>query len=104
MFIIKNAVERQHGNNLEVKLVHGLKQVGPSIATATICQALAFLVGSFTKMPALQSFCIQAAIAIVFNFVFQIFTFVVALVYDEERREKGKADVICCVSTSENAS
>ena len=54
--------------------------------TATICEALAFLVGSLTKMPALQSFCLQAAFAIIFNFLFQIFTFVVALIYDEERR------------------
>jgi Niemann-Pick C1 protein len=52
-------------------------------------------------MPALQSFCTQAAIAIIFNFIFQIFTFVVALIYDEERRQKGKADILCCVSSSE---
>jgi Niemann-Pick C1 protein len=78
--------------------------VGPSIATATICEALAFLVGSLTKMPALQTFCLQAAIAILLNFFYQIFTFVVVLIYDEERRNNGKVDVFCCVSTGQTES
>ena len=44
-------------------------EVGPSITTATVCEALAFLVGAMTKMPALQTFCLQAAIAIFFNYL-----------------------------------
>ena len=103
MFIIKSAIERQDFHKLELRVRHGLREVGPSILTATICEALAFLVGSLTKMPALQSFCLQAAIAIVFNFLFQIFTFVVMLIYDEERRKAGRYDVICCVKTDEEA-
>ena len=84
MFIIKNAVERQtQFNKLEDKVAHGLKEVGPNITTAAICEALAFLVGSLTKMPALQNFCIQAAFAIMFNYVFQLTTFVVVLIMDE---------------------
>lgn len=48
-------------------------------------------------MPALQTFCFQAAVAIAFNFLFQIFTFVVALIYDEERRNAGRMDVAFCL-------
>lgn len=55
-------------------------------------------------MPALQTFCLQATIAIIFNFLFQIFTFVVVLIYDEERRSKGRADVFCCLTTNQNQS
>jgi Niemann-Pick C1 protein len=82
MFIIKSAIERQPHTLLEDRVAHGLKEVGPSITTAAICEALAFLVGSLTKMPALQAFCIQAAVAIVFNYIFQITTFVVAYIFD----------------------
>lgn len=82
MFIIKSSIENQGQNDLQGRVVEGLKKVGPNIATATICEALAFLVGSLTKIPALQTFCIQAAIAIIFNFFFQIFTFVVFLIID----------------------
>jgi predicted RND superfamily exporter protein len=104
MFIIKSAIERMQYPKLEDRIIHGLKEVGPSIATATICEALAFLVGSLTKMPALQTFCLQATIAIIFNFLFQIFTFVVVLIYDEERRTSGRADVFCCITTDQRQS
>jgi Niemann-Pick C1 protein len=82
MFIIKGAIERQEETYLIDNVAKGLREVGPSITTAAICEALAFLVGALTKMPALQAFCIQAAVAIVFNYVFQITTFVVALIID----------------------
>ena len=84
MFIIKNAMERQvQFARLEDKIAHGLREVGPNITTAAISEALAFLVGSFTKMPALQNFCLQAAFAIIFNYIFQLTTFVVVLIMDE---------------------
>lgn len=56
--------------------------MGPNITTAAVCEALAFLVGALTKMPALQNFCIQAAFAIIFNYIFQLTTFVVVLIMD----------------------
>lgn len=48
-------------------------------------------------MPALQAFCIQAAVAIFFNYIFQITAFVVALIFDCERRKSRRMDVFCCV-------
>ena len=48
-------------------------------------------------MPALQTFCIQAAVAILFNYLFQITAFVVAFATDSERRMAGKTDVFCCI-------
>ena len=47
---------------------------------------LAFLVGALTKMPALQGFCFQAALAIFFDYLFQITVFVVFLSRDEQRK------------------
>lgn len=52
-------------------------------------------------MPALQTFCIQAAVAIFFNYIFQITTFVVAYIFDEERKAKQRMDVFCCVNGGE---
>lgn len=82
MFIIKNAIESQNKEKLEDRVAYGMREVGPSITTAAICESLAFLVGSLTKMPALQTFCVQAAVAIFFNYLLQISIFVVALIYD----------------------
>ena len=96
MFIIKSAIERQEKDTLLERVSGGLKEVGPNITTATICEALAFVVGSLTKIPALQTFCIQAAIAILMNYLFQIFTFVVCLILDAERRQNNNVDLFCC--------
>lgn len=101
MFIIKNAVENQKkinpGISVENRLALGLKEVGPSITTAAICETLAFLVGALTKMPALQSFCLQAALAVLFDYVFQITSFIVFLAIDEERRDDNRVDLFCCI-------
>jgi Niemann-Pick C1 protein len=37
MFIIKNAIERQPFDDLQQKVEKGVREVGPSIATATVC-------------------------------------------------------------------
>lgn len=103
MFIIKNAIERQEEQYLIDNVAKGLREVGPSITTAAICEALAFLVGALTKMPALQAFCIQAAVAILFNYLFQITAFVVAFIVDCERRKAGKTDVFCCIGGGQDA-
>lgn len=104
MFIIKNAVDNQKKVGrvvpLEHRLAEGLKEVGPSITTAAICETLAFLVGALTKMPALQSFCVQAALAVLFDYIFQITAFVVFLAWDEERKGKDRIDLMCCFKTS----
>lgn len=96
MFILKSTIERQRGE-LQQRVCEGLKEVGPNITTATVCEVAAFLVGSLTRIPALQAFCLQAAIAILINYFFQIFTFIVCLILDEQRKDAGRVDVFCCV-------
>ena len=51
-------------------------------------------------MPALQSFCRQAALAVLFDYLFQISAFIVFMAWDEERRESNRADLLCCISFS----
>ena len=54
-------------------------------------------------MPALQTFCIQAAVAIIFNYMFLITAFVVAFIADAERRKAGRMDVFFCIKKGEEA-
>jgi len=46
---------------------------------------LAFVIGMQTDIPALQSFCLVAALAIVFDFIYQICIFLPALALDKRR-------------------
>ena len=104
MFIIKNAVSNQDKNlPVEDRVALGLKEVGASITTATICEALAFFVGALTKMPALQTFCLQAAIAILFDYLFQITAFIAFLAWDEQRKLSNRADLLCCIRVGRGA-
>ena len=81
MFIIANANKRAEALELSIssQLGEALKEVGPSISTAAACEFLAFIVGYFTKIPALQSFCLVAALAVFFDYLFQITMFIAVL-------------------------
>lgn len=96
MFIISTAVKRSKAGSLNDRIEEGLTEVGPSITTAALSEIVAFLVGAFTKMPAIQSFCIQAAIAIAFNYFFQITAFVSCLAWDEQRKAENRYDLAFC--------
>jgi Niemann-Pick C1 protein len=57
MFIISSAVKGSHGKTLKERVRGGMAEVGPSITAAAVSEILAFLVGTFTNIPALQTFC-----------------------------------------------
>lgn len=67
--------------------------VGPSIVVAAVAETLAFLVGALTKIPALTSFCVVAAIAVVADFVLQMTWFSAALILDAKRVRARRYDL-----------
>ena len=81
MFIIANANKRAEAFDLPIhkQLGEALREVGPSISTAAVCEFLAFIVGFTTNIPALQSFCLTAALAVFFDYLFQITVFIAVL-------------------------
>ena len=81
MFIIANANKRAESLHLSTssQLGEALREVGPSISTAAVCEFLAFIVGFMTNIPALQSFCLVAALAVFFDYLFQITVFIAVL-------------------------
>ncbi|KAM3130411.1 hypothetical protein pb186bvf_017510 [Paramecium bursaria] len=96
MFIISHGFKKQKGETVSIRMGKTLESVGPSITTAAVCETLAFLVGALTKMPALQSFCIQAAIGVFLDFIFQITMFVAFLTWDELRKKHKTYDLMIC--------
>ena len=55
-------------------------------------------------MPAVHTFSIFAALAVVFNFFLQITTLVVVVALDAKRQARNKYDVICCSGIDKNNS
>jgi len=97
MFIIANNLGRLKQGDIPTRMGETMKEVGPSITAAAICEFLAFFVGASTNIPALQSFCLTASIAVVFDYIFQILAFVAFLALDEKRKQDGKLDVLFCI-------
>jgi hypothetical protein len=74
-----------------------MKEIGPSIFVAAFCETLAFVIGMQTDIPALQSFCSVAGLAIVFDFIYQICIFLPVLALDKKRTMSNRRDIFCCI-------
>ncbi|CAM9756602.1 unnamed protein product, partial [Hapterophycus canaliculatus] len=68
-------------------------KVAPSILGAAVCEAVAFLVGALTNIPALRQFCLVAATAVVVGFALQVSWFMAALSLDARRVSQGRLDL-----------
>ena len=88
--------------NCELRIAYALKDVGPSILTATLCESLTFFIGAITAVPALNNFCVVAGLAFIFNFILSMTILVPLLSLDNHRLKVGRTDIICCFRKEKN--
>lgn len=100
MFVIVTCWKNLNlGNNqmsLPEKMGRTLQQAGASITVTTVTDITAFLVGSLTILPSLQSFCLYAAAGLLMTYIFQATFFVACFVLDERRIEKNHNCALIC--------
>ncbi|KAL3657392.1 hypothetical protein V7S43_017711 [Phytophthora oleae] len=91
----RNTRDRAEDELLMLKQVMGetMVNVGPSIVVAAVAETLAFLVGALTRIPALTSFCVVAALAVAADFALQMTWFASALVLDARRVRARRYDL-----------
>ncbi|OWZ10845.1 Patched family protein [Phytophthora megakarya] len=91
----RNTRDRREDELLMLKQVMGetMVNVGPSIVVAAVAETLAFLVGALTRIPALTSFCVVAALAVAANFALQMTWFASTLVLDARRVRARRYDL-----------
>jgi Niemann-Pick C1 protein len=80
-----------------------MEEVGTSIFMTTVTSVLAFGLGCWTTIPAIQWMCIYGLTTISIDFVWQITFFVALLVLDERRIAKRRRDVFICYKVPESA-
>lgn len=116
MFIITGAKDRKRKKaqlidpskenhselNLNEHIAATLKEVGPSITTAAFSEFLAFLVGYLTNIPALQSFCLAAAFAVMIDYLLQITLFLAIVTLDEVRVRNRRYDIFPCLKIGDD--
>jgi len=77
------------------------KSGGISVLITSATDALAFLVGASTVLPALGWFCTYAGVAVIFCFLFQIVIFLPALALNAQRAQANRRDCFCCCTAEE---
>ncbi|KAG8369281.1 hypothetical protein BUALT_Bualt15G0135100 [Buddleja alternifolia] len=101
MCILVHAVKRQRLDlSIEGRISNALEEVGPSITLASLCEVLAFAVGSFIPMPACRVFSMFAALAVLLDFLLQVTAFVALIVFDFWRTEAKRIDCFPCIKLS----
>lgn len=81
---------------VQQRTVYAAKYGGVSVLITSFTDALAFLVGSSTVLPALSWFCAFSGVGIIMCFVLQIFVFLPALQINAMRAENDYYDLWCC--------
>uniref|UniRef100_A0A8U7P1A1 NPC1 like intracellular cholesterol transporter 1 n=2 Tax=Corvus moneduloides TaxID=1196302 RepID=A0A8U7P1A1_CORMO len=90
---------REPGETREQHLGRVLAQVAPSMLLCSLSEAVCFLLGALSSMPAVRTFALTAALAIAFDFVLQMSGFVALVALDNRRQEAGRFDLCCCCGT-----
>ncbi|XP_078061277.1 NPC1-like intracellular cholesterol transporter 1 [Mustelus asterias] len=89
--------ERRVGERREEQIGRVLGDVAPSMLLCSVSESICFFLGALTKMPAVRSFALYAALAVFFDFLLQMSAFVALMSLDARREESGRLDICCCV-------
>ncbi|XP_011198907.2 NPC intracellular cholesterol transporter 1 homolog 1b [Bactrocera dorsalis] len=103
IFIMVHAyhrLDRREYKDVAEAIGVAMGQVGPSILQTAGSEFACFAIGAISNMPAVKTFAMYAAAAILLNFFFQITAFVAFMALDERRSESGRYDLFCCVKAS----
>uniref|UniRef100_A0A1B0D602 SSD domain-containing protein n=1 Tax=Phlebotomus papatasi TaxID=29031 RepID=A0A1B0D602_PHLPP len=79
-----------------------LRHAGASITVTSLTDIVAFLVGSTTVLPSLQSFCIYASVGILMTYLYAVTFFVAIFTLDERRIAARRNAVLPCIIHSED--
>merc|ERR550532_1602700 len=100
MFLLIHTFSLQTQMNIPVQDQVGevLRKAGVSVVTTAVCNVSAFLAAALIPIPALRSFCFQAALLTLFNMVSMMILFPAMIALDVRRVFAGKLDILCCLA------
>ncbi|GCB78236.1 hypothetical protein scyTo_0018579 [Scyliorhinus torazame] len=93
--------ERQAGERREEQIGRVLGDVAPSMLLCSFSESICFFLGALTKMPAVRTFALYAALAVFFDFLLQMTAFVALMSLDARREEKDRFDICCCAHSKQ---
>ncbi|XP_072013548.1 NPC intracellular cholesterol transporter 1-like [Amphiura filiformis] len=90
---------RREGETRQEQIGRVLGRVAPSMMMCGFSESIAFFLGAITEMPAVKTFALYAALAVLFDFILQVTAFVALLSVDTKRQESGRFDILWCLPT-----
>lgn len=72
-------------------------EVAPSMLLSSLSESCCFFLGALSNMPAVNTFALYAAVALLIDFLLQVTCFVALLSLDSLRQEENRMDILCCV-------
>ena len=94
-YILMGAFSRtKQTDSMEQRVECMMEDVGVSITVSSLTTFLAFLLGAFSSLPALQFFAYYAAPAVMIDFLYQVTFFLALLALDVRRQKNRRRD--CC--------
>lgn len=77
-----------------------LFQLSLSFFTVSHIHVLSANQGALSTMPAVKSFALYAALAVLMDFVLQMTAFVALLSLDARRQDNNRCELLCCLKAS----
>ncbi|KAK0396036.1 hypothetical protein QR680_001538 [Steinernema hermaphroditum] len=87
--------------SVKERLAETLADAGPSITITSLTNILSFAIGAYTPTPAIQMFCIFISVAVVYDYLYQIFFFSAILVFSGRREENRVNSYVWCLVVPE---
>ncbi|KAK3540401.1 hypothetical protein QTP70_030416 [Hemibagrus guttatus] len=75
-----------------------LGNVAPSMLLCSMSESVCFFLGALSTMPAVRSFALYAALAVLMDFMLQMTAFVALLSLDARRQDANRCEIACCVT------
>nr|XP_040228141.2 NPC intracellular cholesterol transporter 1 homolog 1b [Anopheles coluzzii] len=97
-----NRIDRERTPETACAIGEALGQIGPSILLTSASECCCFAIGALSPMPAVNTFAWYATVALLVDFLLQISAFVALMALDEQRVERGRLDLVCCVRATKN--
>ncbi|XP_071451565.1 NPC intracellular cholesterol transporter 1 homolog 1b-like [Hetaerina americana] len=72
-----------------------LGSVGPSMLLTTASEVCCFFLGGISGMPAVRTFALYAAVALLIDFFLQITAFIALMSLDDQRQTSNRIDILC---------
>ncbi|XP_054628697.1 NPC1-like intracellular cholesterol transporter 1 [Dunckerocampus dactyliophorus] len=91
---------RRPGEKREQQIGRVLGNVAPSMLLCSLSESVCFFLGALSTMPAVKSFALYAALAVLMDFVLQMTAFVALLSLDARRQDNNRCELFCCTTVT----